>query len=152
MNAENLKFKIGLSGTFYQKRPQYSILINNIETVSGTVTADSNEIFFVEFDYNFDENTTNKLQIRLENKTPFDTMVVNGDIIKDMLLNIESISIDSIDLGFLIWSKSIFKLDRPQKINDETITELANCVNLGWNGSYELEFTSPFYFWLLENF
>lgn len=151
-NTENLQFKIGLSGTFFNKRPRYSILVNDVEIVTATVETDSGKLFYVEFDHTLEENSTNRLSIRLENKTPQDTVVVNNDIVKDMLLNIESIAIDSIDLGFMIWSKSKYKPDRPQKIGQDIVSELSNCVNLGWNGSYELEFTSPFYFWLLENF
>ena len=61
-----------------------------------------------------------------------------------MLLNIESIEIDGIELGFIKWSESIFlptDCDRPV---------LKTCVNLGWNGTYRLTLASPFYLWLLE--
>ena len=62
-----------------------------------------------------------------------------------MLLNIDSIEIDEIDISELKWSASEFVADDP---NRPTLQE---CVNLGWNGSYQLKFTSPFYLWLLEN-
>ena len=67
----------------------------------------------------------------------------------DASLNIDDIIIDDISLGNLLWSAE-YILDNPQRYNDQTITKLDNCVNLGWNGTYVLKLTSPFYIWLLE--
>ena len=146
-NIESLSFRIGLSGTYWNRRPDFSVLINDIEMINGTITEPSDQVQYVEFKYDFLENSSNKLQICLNNKTD-DDVVQDEDcteILKDMLLNIVSIEIDEIDLGQLMWSASEFiphEQDRPT---------LKKCVNLGWNGAYTLEFTSPFYLWLLEN-
>ena len=53
--------------------------------------------------------------------------------------------IDEVDLGMLIYSKSVFTGDDPDR------PVLDNCINLGWNGTWMLSFESPFYIWLLEN-
>jgi hypothetical protein len=151
-SAETLKFKIGLSGTYHSNRPKYTVCVNDVEYASDTVSAESGEIFYVEFECSLAENTEHALRIRLENKRREDTVLDNGEIVKDMLLNIESIAIDDLDLGTLIWSKSIYRPDIPHRFNNTVVTELTNCVNLGWNGTYEFAFTAPFYFWLLENF
>ena len=90
-----------------------------------------------------------ELKIRLENKTINDTVIENSEVVKDMLLNIDDITIDDISLGNLLWS-SEYILDKPQEYNGNTIDHLDGCVNLGWNGTYVLKFTSPFYIWLLE--
>ena len=71
-------------------------------------------------------------------------------IINDMLLNIKDIEIDSISLGQLVWSGE-YLIDEPQEYNGTTITKLDHCVNLGWNGTYVLNFSSPLYIWLLES-
>ena len=85
------------------------------------------------------------LDIRLLNKTDSDTILNDEDkIVKDMLLNIEHIEIDGIEIEFLKWSESVFLPDNPQR------PALNGCLNLGWNGTYRLKFTSPFYLWLLE--
>jgi hypothetical protein len=89
------------------------------------------------------------LKIRLENKTASDTLVENGEIVKDMLLNIDDIEIDDISLGNLLWSAE-YLLDKPQEYKGNSINHLDGCVNLGWNGTYVLKFTTPFYVWLLE--
>lgn len=142
---ETLTFRIGLSGTFWDKVPQFSILIDNQNYISGQV--DSTETKYFEFTVDLEEDKTFTLKIRLENKTDSDTVQNENktEILKDMLLNIDQIEIDDIDLADLKWTHSEFIAD------DTTRPTLKKCVNLGWNGSYELKFRTPFYLWLLEN-
>ena len=66
-----------------------------------------------------------------------------------MLLNIDDITIDDISLCNLLWTAE-YILDNNQTYNSQEIDHLDGCVNLGWNGTYVLKFTSPFYIWLLE--
>jgi hypothetical protein len=144
-NIEKLHFKIGLAGTYWEKKPQYSILLNDSVIETCQVDAPSGEVFFVEFNRDLSEGATS-LKIRLENKDWTDT-VQNEDkteILKDMLLNIKSVEIDEISLGDLLWSKTSFVGD------DANRPVLTNCVDLGWNGTWTLEFEIPFYIWLLE--
>lgn len=145
MNSESLKFDITLSGMYWDKKPQYSIWLDE----NPVVQTELNELAQTfSFERTIDEGS-HELKIRLENKTDSDTVVVNGDVVKDMLLNIDDISIDDISLGNLLWSAE-YLLDKPQVYQGKTITHLDSCVNLGWNGTYVLKFTSPFYIWLLE--
>ena len=141
---ETLKFKIGLSGTYWDRKPQYTVLIDDVKVAEGS--ADS-EVFYIEFSHDLEDEKPHSVNIRLENKTNQDVVQSEDKsaILKDMLLNIESISIDDVDLGQLKWDKSKFTAD------DASRPELTGCVNLGWNGTYSLEFSCPFYLWLLEN-
>ena len=144
--SEKLHFKIGLAGTYWDKKPIYSILVNDAIIETREIESPAGEVFFAEFDIDVSEGPT-PLKIRLENKHWTDT-VQNDDntaIVKDMLLNIKSVEIDEIDLGALIWSKSVFTGD------DADRPVLDNCVDLGWNGTWTLLLESPFYIWLLEN-
>jgi len=146
---ENIHFKIGLSGTYWGKKPQYEILINDKKIVDGTIKNPQGVTEFFEFSADLEEDKTHNLQIRLLNKTDHDVVKDRDDkdnfnIVKDMLLNIDGICIDDIDIAHLIWTESKFVGDDPQR------PILKNCINLGWNGTYELEFSSPFYLWLLE--
>ena len=139
---ETLSFKIGLNGTFFNNVPAYSILLDGVKHASGKV-ASTTEI--IEFTAELEDDREHLLEIRLENKTIIDTVIDNDKIVKDTLLNIDSIAIDDIELGELKWSMSEFVADDPRH------PTLQRCVNLGWNGSYRLKFTSPFYLWMLEN-
>jgi hypothetical protein len=146
LDQETLRFKIELAGTYWANRPQYSVLVNDTLITTDTISAESGASVFVEFDHTVTEGNVD-LKIRLENKTNRD-VIQNEDktaILKDMLLHIKSIEIDEIDLGILLWSKSQYVGD------DADRPVLDNCVDLGWNGTWTLALTSPFYIWLLEN-
>jgi hypothetical protein len=146
MNEEKLSFVVSLSGTFWERRPQFSIWLDDHLVVSSEIP--DSACHPITFERTVDEGL-HSLKIRLENKTSADTVVENGEIVKDMLLNIDDIIIDDISLGNLLWTAE-YKLDTPQQYLGQTINHLDNCVNLGWNGTYILNFTSPFYIWLLE--
>ena len=146
MTEEKLSFVVALSGTFWERRPQFSIWLDDHQVVASEITSTAQQEF--KFERTIDEGL-HTLKIRLENKTNQDTVVENGEVVKDMLLNIDDIMIDDISLGNLLWSAE-YLLDHPQEYRGQTITKLDNCVNLGWNGTYVLKFTSPFYIWLLE--
>lgn len=142
---ETLKFKIVLSGTFWDKKPAFSVWVDDVAYASGSI--ESAEHCNIEFEASLVEDAQHELKIRLENKNDTDTVVVDNTIVKDMLLNIESIEVDDIELGNIKWSNSIFIPD-----DKENRPVLKSCLNLGWNGAYTISFTSPFYIWLLENF
>ena len=148
-NKETLHFKIGLVGNYWSKVPIYSILVNDQPVFTKEISTPSGEVDTVEFDVEVSEGPCT-LKIRLENKDNSD--VVKDDpskedfvIVKDLILHIRSVEIDEIDLGELIWKKSVFTGDDPER------PVLDKCIDLGWNGTWTLPFESPFYIWLLEN-
>lgn len=141
-HKEQLHFKIGVSGLFWDKPPHFKFCINDVERVNAFA---SDTTQYHEFNVEIEHDQTFNLDIWLLNKTDSDT-VLNSDneIVKDLLLNIDSIEIDGIELDGLKWSESIFiPIDPARPVLD-------NCVNLGWNGYYRLTMSSPFYLWLLE--
>jgi len=146
MQEENLQFKISLTGTYWDKKPQFSVWLDDHVVVQSEIASKSEQII------NFERRVTegsHQLKIRLENKTTADTDIKNDEVIDDMLLNINDITVDDISLGNLLWSAE-YILDKPQIYKGQTIDHLDGCVNLGWNGTYTLKFSSPFYIWLLE--
>ena len=146
MQEENLSFKISLTGTFWDRRPQFSVWLDDHVVIQSEITSSAEQI--VSFERRVDEGQ-HELKIRLENKTTADTVIENIEVVKDMLLNIDDITIDDISLGNLLWSAE-YILDEKQMYQGKEIDHLDGCVNLGWNGTYVLKFTSPFYIWLLE--
>jgi len=144
---ESVHFDIALSGTYWSRQPEYSVFVNNTEYDSGSVGKLTNVSFTAELA----ADTEHVLKIRLLNKTPLDTITDNNVIVQDMLLNIHNIRINQVDIGLLLWSHSRYWPDSPRMINGQITTYLDRCVNLGWNGTYELKFSTPFYHWLLDN-
>lgn len=155
---EILAFKIGLSGTSDKKQTEFKISINGNMVVHSKLSAKPNETEYFEFSHEIAEGA-NTLEIALCNKSFGDTVLDNqGNIVNDMLLNIDSIEIDEIDLGSLKWTLSEYEPVYPERYRieakqqgKELSSSVKNCVNLGWNGTWKLPFTSPFYIWLLEN-
>lgn len=146
MSQENLNFIITLSGTHWNKYPEFSVWLDDEKLVQDYIKFDTHTI---KIDRELADGE-HALKIRLENKDQkTDTVIENGEIIKDMMLNIVDITIDDISLGNMLWNAS-YQLDHPQEYQGKIITELDHCVNLGWNGSYIFKFSNPFYLWLLE--
>jgi hypothetical protein len=146
MQEENLSFQISLTGTFWDRRPQFSVWLDDHVITQTEIVSEAEQI--VSFERKISEGD-HELKIRLENKTNADTVIENGEVVKDMLLNIDDITIDDINLGNLLWAAE-YVLDRPQEYKGQTIDHLDGCVNLGWNGTYVFKFSSPLYIWLLE--
>ena len=157
MDKETLHFKIGLSSSL-GKSPEFVISVNDTQFFDTKLTGKSNETEYFEFDAELNEGNC-FLKIEFKNKTVYDTVLdMNGNIVEDLLLNIDSIEIDEIDLVFLLWTASDYRPDYPsvykakmQAQGIELSESIKNCVNLGWNGKWILPFQSPFYIWLLEN-
>jgi hypothetical protein len=146
MHQESLNFEVKLSGTHWNKYPEFSVWVDDEKLVQDYIRFDTHT---VKIERDLIEGP-HELKIRLENKTNSDTVLSeNGEIEKDMLLNVDDIIIDDISLGNLLWTAE-YQLDEPHEYQGKTITQLDNCVNLGWNGTYILKFSSPFYIWLLE--
>jgi len=152
-DLEKVHVKLGISGTYWDRKPLYSVLFNDQEIQTAAVSGASGEIEYVEFDAEYDTELA-VLKIRLFNKVPTDTVLTRDrtGIEKDMLLNIVSIEIDKIDLGpTLPWKLSEYHTDQSVQFHGENTHLVKNCVNLGWNGTWSLTWSNPFYIWLLEN-
>jgi len=153
-DKETLHFKIGLSGSSPHKQPEFRISVNDKEYFNQSLTGSVNETEFFEFDVEIEEGDQ-FLQIDLCNKLTQDTQKdENGNITTDLLLNVDYIEVDEIELTTIKWTHSEYKPNYPKMyklVNPDSPESIKNCVNLGWNGRWTLPFTSPFYFWLLEN-
>jgi hypothetical protein len=146
MEQESLEFAVTVSGTYWNKKPQFSIWLDDHVIIQTSISSETQQTH--KFKRSVDEGN-HTISIRLENKLSADTQVIDNEVTNDMLLNIDDVIIDNMSLGQLLWDAE-YKLDKPQQYNGKEITQLAKCVNLGWNGTYVLKFTSPFYVWLLE--
>ena len=153
-DQEKLHIKLGLSGTYWDKKPQYRISFNNQVLEEGTISLPSDEISYHEFDVEYTEET-GSLKIELLNKASSDTLKSNDvsedyTIVADMLLNVVSVEIDEIDLGMLPYFNGVYSTLEPVNYNGESTQAIKECMNMGWNGAWTLTWTNPFYLWLLE--
>lgn len=140
--TEEVSIKINLSSTNWEFRyPGARVYINDKLIFENIVENP------VEIVWSGTVKENNKIIIEMYNKIPGDTTLDNdGNIVNDVLINIDNISIDDIDLDDLLWTKSTYYPD-----DNNAPSVLHSCVNLGWNGRWELEFSSPTYLWFLKN-
>jgi hypothetical protein len=140
---ESTEIKINLSSTHWEQRyPGARVYIND-QLIFENLIKEPTEI-----NHTADlAEGEHKIIIEMYNKKPGDTETDdNNNITNDVVLNIDGISLEEIELDRLLWTKSIY-----YPTDEHAPERLDDCVNLGWNGRWELEFSSPIYLWLLEN-
>jgi len=157
MSIEKLKFKLELYSTYWDKTPRAEILINSHSHFNQTITGTEKEPTVIEFEHELKEGEQYSLILERSGKDNRQTVVENGQIIKDQLLHIKSIEIDEIEIGALVYS-GLYTPQYPEpwasqqrQAGNALPESFKNVTTIGHNGRWELGFTSPFYMWLLEN-
>ena len=158
MATENLKFKLKLYASMWDKPPIAEILINDKSYFKQEITATEDKPHLVEFSAELEDNKEYNLVVNRSNKIKGQTVLnAKGDIIKDQLLHIKDIEIDEIDIGSLIF-EGVYTPNYPEPWATEARAKgvtlpvtLKNSPTMGHNGTRTLTFSSPFYMWLLEN-
>ena len=143
--TEEVSLNIELSSTYWDDRyPGARVYINDTLIFENLITGPT------AISWSGSVNENNTITVEMYNKQDGDTVTDDaGKIINDVLLNINNISIDEIDLDNLLWTNSTYYPNHND--NQPTPESVKECVNLGWNGRWKLEFTAPVYLWLLEN-
>ena len=147
---ENINFKIKLHGHDCNDRwPACKILLNDDVMFDGEIQDET----LVEFDASVvDDSVDNKLVIDYYNKD-FRLDVVldaNGNIIKNKTIDILDICVEDIDLNQIPFDKNTVEVYEKEYPQDLPRTR-KNDMELSWNSTWTLEFSSPVYIWLLEN-
>jgi hypothetical protein len=158
MATEKLKFKLELYATMWDRPPHADILVGDVSHFKGEITGTENNPDIIEFESELEENKDYSLLINRSGKSNKQTIInENGDILKDQLLHIKSIEIDEIDLGGLVF-EGVYKpvylepwATQQRESGNELPKTSKNVTRMGHNGEWRLNFTSPFYMWLLEN-
>ena len=140
MSQEKVDLTINISGSWWRNPPAARVYLNN-ELLFDDLVRDPKEIKVKSVVLSEGNHT---IRVELHRKLPNETVVQDGKIVKDQLLNIDEIKLDDIPLGYLLHQNSTYLTDDGKDVK--------NCVNLGWNGTWSFSFTVPVYIWLLENF
>lgn len=116
--------------------PRYKISIND------TVYTED----FVKEEYVIDaiNDVSHDISLRIEfiDKNPEDTIVENGNIVKDKSFELDGISIDGYDFEELIWQSNYYA-------NDGKV--YPSCLFFGPSGYFEIKFHQPILHWILES-
>lgn len=141
--SETVDVKINLSSEHWDDRyPGARVYINQELTHEGLIAEPTELSWSGEL-----EEGEQVIVVEMYDKRDGDTVFdENENIIKDVILNIDNISFGDVDLNELVQMGSMYY--PKSKYAPEVLDQ---CVNLGWNGRWELKFSSPTYLWLLEN-
>ena len=88
------------------------------------------------------------LEFELSGKLPEHTILENGKIISDRLLEIKNIVFDNVVVDHLVFDQAVYTHDFNGSAEP---AEHKFYGQLGCNGTVRFRFTSPTYIWLLEN-
>ena len=98
-----------------------------------------------------DDNNTHVLQFEMYGKTPSHTIInSSNEILKDVLITISDVTIDEVDISRIFEENAIYKHNFNSIDPNSALTEDKFYSTMGCNGIVTLEFSTPFYLWLLE--
>jgi hypothetical protein len=106
----------------------------------------------IEFDVDVEDDSENKLVINYYNKDyRLDVILdADGNFVKGKTIDILDICLEDIDLNQIPYDKNTVE------VYDEAYPQglprtRKNDIELSWNSTWTMEFSSPVYIWLLEN-
>lgn len=148
---ETINFCISLSAVFWDKPPKATIFIDGDEKFSGEITANHNSPQQIIFSHTLRCHESHELRLCRHNKTPDQCRSTEDGQLQDQLLLINGLSIDDVDVHYLIGSQSQFTPVYPEPWKSQQIEaghileyNIIGENNLGHNGTWSLTFTSPF--------
>ena len=141
--SETVDVKINLSSEHWDDRYPGARVYINQELIHEGLIAEPTELSWSGELEEGEQVIVVEMYDKRDGDTVFDE---NENIIKDVILNIDNISFGDVDLNELVQMGSMYY--PKSKYAPEVLDQ---CVNLGWNGRWELKFSSPTYLWLLEN-
>ena len=158
MATEKLKFKLELYATMWDKSPVAEIKLNSKSHFKSEITGTEQDPTVIVFEAELTEGSEYNLIIERSGKGKNQTVInEKGDILKDQLLHIKTIEIDEIDIGGLVY-EGVYTPKYPEpwatqqrESGQDLKDSFKNVTQMGFNGTWSLKFTSPFYMWMLEN-
>lgn len=118
----------------------FKILIDDIEYVSSTMSI-VGEI------YNFKFDTLPLIRGQHSLKI----VLLDTESKKDSVLNVDRIAVNNIELhSWLRWTLSLYIFDSPHIVDGVMSNTMDTCVNLGYPGYYQIEFSVPALLWTLK--
>ena len=157
MATEDIDFHIELFGTFWDKVPSCKVCINDTEVWSGDVDGTKDNPTVIKFNHRLEADQEYHLKFDRQGKDISQTIVENGEMVKDQMLHIKSILIDEIDIGSLVYM-GVYEPEYPEPWKSDQIKAGVDLpktqkfvTEMGHNGTWTFTFTSPLYMWLLNN-
>jgi hypothetical protein len=154
--TETIKFEFWFSAEFWDLKPMLDIAIDGQHTQSCTIDQKN---YCTNFVAQLDLNKKHVLTIHRHNKNDSQCVVDQDGNRKDQFVIINRVTIDSIDVQNLLWSRSWYEPEyseswKQQQIDQGIVLEqqVPGELWLSHNGIWYFEFTSPFYKFVIDQF
>lgn len=153
-SCETIKFEIHLQANYWDQPPHAKILVDTTEYFNDVVPHGEH---IIQFMHTCEFNNPHRLTLIRTGKN-HDQCVTNSDGTRlDQILTLTKLKVDGIDIRNIVWSKSINIADYPepwaseQRAAGNMLEEEAIGVTMfGHNGTWYLDFTSPFYIFVMR--
>jgi hypothetical protein len=153
-----MNIEISIFSTWWDRPPKVKIQLDDTVFFHGLVENRSTSPLIVKFDSpDLDIGQGSRLSIELSEKSGDQTVLIDDTIVRDQLLHIDKIEINNIDLGYLKYG-AIYRPNYPElwfqqqvELGNTPPATLTKADILGYNGTWEFDFTHPFHIWYLEN-
>ena len=150
ITEETIKFEISVISDYWDKPPIIEIAIDGIEKFSGSVT--THGLSTIKFSHTLEFNKPHQLTIKRTGKTNDQCKYNSDGTLSDQLLTIDTVVIDGVNIRNILWAYSWNEPIYPEpwaseqrqlgvKLEDKVVAETC----LGHNSTWKLNFTSPFY-------
>jgi hypothetical protein len=140
---EKIKFKAVIDSEYFNNPPHLRISIGEDVLVDFPVTEET----VIEKDLIVEDDKAYKLNFTLHDKSKYDTVVEDGNIVKDTVIKVKQVELDNVDITSML----PINKDNFYYIHNGSSEKNIFYDTMGVNGTSTLEFTTPFYVWLLEN-
>lgn len=154
MTKETIEFEFHLLSEYWNKPPVAKIAVDNIEYFNDTIPKGSQVIRFT---HTCDFNKPHRLTLTRSGKDDTQCKTLPNGHQLDQILTLEKLKVDGIDIRNIVWSQSINIAEYPEPWASEQRAagnileeEAIGVTTFGHNGTWYLDFTSPFYIFIMS--
>jgi hypothetical protein len=154
MNCETIEFELHLLSEYWNKPPMAKIAVDEVEYFNGPV---AKGLQIIKFTHTCDFDKSHRLSLTRSGKDDSQCVMLPNGRQLDQKLILEKLKIDSIDIRNIVWSQSINIADYPEPWASEQRAagnileeEAIGVTTFGHNGTWKLDFTSPFYIFIMR--
>lgn len=152
--SETITFELHLLSEFWNTPPLATITLDGCEYFNGPVPAG---LTVVKFTHTCEFDQPHRLTLDRQGKTDSEVQVNSDGTRSEQYLTIEKIKIDGVDIRNIIWTYSVNVPEYPEPWASEYVTagnilekEVIGATKFGHNGIWYLNFTSPFYIYIMQ--
>lgn len=152
--SETITFELHLVSEFWNTPPLATITVDDTEYFNGPVAAG---LTVVKFTHTCAFDRPHRLTLDRQGKTDDEIRIEPDGTRAEQWLTIEKVKIDGVDIRNIVWSYSVNIPEYPEPWASDQIAagnQLNNKVigdtKFGHNGVWYLDFTSPFYIYIMQ--